>query len=119
MLFLTERKSGAKAVAIFRAVCYTLGMGKKKQTNVYEDKQTKEEKRIRKEREYFEKHGVKCPHCGKDVLDHMTKCPSCGGNLQPKGYKPLSDKTILIIKIVGFVVGMAIVIPLLIFVFNK
>lgn len=69
--------------------------------NVYEEQ---EEKR----RKYAEEHTVECPHCGEHVLDHMTKCPHCGKPLEPVGYTPLSDKRIKRIKLITFLVGMAI-----------
>ena len=31
----------------------------------------------------YEKHLLPCPHCGKDVLDHMRECPFCHGRLTP------------------------------------
>ena len=33
-----------------------------------------------------ERHVVKCPHCGKDVLDHFTECPHCKGKLESAYY---------------------------------
>lgn len=70
---------------------------------VFED----EEERRRK---YADEHFTECPHCGEPVLDSMRKCPHCGGELQPKGYQPLSDKKIKKIKIIGYIIGMAIAI---------
>jgi len=42
-----------------------------------------------------EKHIVSCPHCGKDVLDHMKECPFCKGELKPTCYdpRPTGEKT--------------------------
>ena len=37
----------------------------------------------------LEKHLVKCPSCGKDVLDHMTECPFCHAKLSPSNYSSL------------------------------
>jgi len=34
----------------------------------------------------WEKHLRPCPHCGKDVLDHMTQCPFCKEEISPLGY---------------------------------
>lgn len=39
----------------------------------------------------FEKYLVKCPHCGKDVLDHMKECPFCKGELEGSGYDRMDD----------------------------
>lgn len=75
----------------------------KKKTTVYEDQ---EEKR-RKHRQNFERHLVPCPHCGEQVLDHMTKCPKCGGELVPKGYRPMNEKTMKIVKGVLYTVCIA------------
>ncbi len=80
----------------------------KKRTTVYED-------RDRKQREYVEKHTAVCPHCGAKVLDHMTKCPSCGGELTPSGYQPLSEKKIKKIKLITFLIGMAIAVVVVYF----
>lgn len=38
------------------------------------------------------KHIVICPHCNKEVLDHMTQCPFCKGRLTPRGYSPTMDE---------------------------
>lgn len=38
------------------------------------------------------KHIVICPHCEKEVLDHMTQCPFCKGRLTPRGYSPTLDE---------------------------
>ena len=69
----------------------------------------------------MQKHVVTCPHCKKDVLDHMTKCPHCGGELTPLGYKPMAEKTKKKLMIAGYTVGIAvaIVIVVLILVFKK
>lgn len=84
----------------------------KKGNTVYEDKAEKEAKRRQKEEEYRRKHTVLCPYCKKDVLDHMTKCPNCGKEIKPVGYQPMSKKKITAIRIVGFVVLMAVAVAL-------
>ena len=61
-----------------------------------------------------ERHTVLCPHCNQPVLDHMTKCPKCGGELTPKGYQPMDDKTIKKIKTIAFIVGLAVAAVLII-----
>ncbi len=91
----------------------------KKGNTVYEDKAEKEKKRLQKEQEYIAKHTVACPHCGKDVLDHMTKCPSCGKEIKPVGYQPMSAKKIGTIRLVAFIVFMAVAVLLIVFVFKK
>ena len=78
----------------------------KNRNTVYEDREEKQ-------RKYAEEHFTQCPHCGEGVMDHMTKCPHCGGALEPKGYKPLTDKQIKKIKIVTYIVGMAIAVAVL------
>lgn len=88
-----------------------------KGNNVYEDKAEKEEKRRRKRQEQLQEHTLLCPHCGKNVLDHMTKCPHCGGELTPVGYQPMDEKKIKKIKIVTFIVGMAVAIAVIACVF--
>ena len=57
---------------------------------------------------------ITCPHCGAEVLDHMTECPRCKKPLKPKGYTPLTDKQIKKIKIITFSVGMAVAIAVLV-----
>jgi len=80
---------------------------------VYEDMELEEEKRRKRHEDYISRHSVVCPHCGKSVLDHLTKCPSCGGELTPKAYQPMSTKKIMIIRIVGTVVLLAVFLVLL------
>lgn len=67
----------------------------------------------------IQRHVVTCPHCGRDVLDHMTQCPFCKGELTPKYYTPTrsADETKALkrtLSIVGFVIAAAIVIAILI-----
>ena len=82
----------------------------KKNTTVFEDKEEKK-------RKYAEEHFTQCPHCGEGVMDHMTKCPHCGGALEPKGYKPLTDKQIKKIKIITYAIGIPIAIGFLLLYF--
>ena len=93
----------------------------KKRNTVYEDRAEKEEKRRKKQQEHMERHLVVCPHCNEKVLDHMTKCPKCGGVLVPRGYRPMDPKKEKLFKTVGWTVGIAItvVIVVLIFVYGK
>ncbi|MDX9916759.1 MAG: zinc-ribbon domain-containing protein [Gudongella sp.] len=55
----------------------------------------------------FEKHLVKCPNCGKDVLDHMTECPFCGEKLEGgyRGIDPATTKKIRLVLTVVFLVA--------------
>lgn len=84
----------------------------KKRTTVYEDQEEKK----RKHRENFERHLVPCPHCGEQVLDHMTKCPKCGGELTPRGYRPMNEKAMKIVKIVLYTVCIAVAIAIAAFI---
>lgn len=77
-----------------------------KKSTIYEDKEERRKK-------YAEEHMVQCPHCSEAVLDHMKKCPHCGGELKPKGYTPLSDKQIKKIKIITYMIGMAVAVAVL------
>lgn len=53
----------------------------------------------------LQKHVVICPHCGAQMLDHMTECKKCGGELTPKGYSPMmSDDTRKKIRIIVWIV---------------
>lgn len=88
----------------------------KKKHTVYEDRAEKEAKRRRKELEYLQKHTVQCPYCGKDMLDTMTQCPSCNQTVKPTGYRPMSDSTLRKVKIITFIVGMAIAVVVVYFV---
>ena len=59
----------------------------------------------------LQKHVVICPHCGAQMLDHMTECKKCGGKLTPKGYQPmLSDSAKRKIQIILWVVLSLIVV---------
>ncbi len=61
----------------------------------------------------YEKHVIKCPSCGKDVLDHMAICPYCQGKLQV-GYSELSKKTKKTVKIVLWIILGALSVTLII-----
>lgn len=65
------------------------------------------QKRIAKRQAKLEKHVVVCPHCGANVLDHMTKCHVCGGALTPRGYTPMDPKKMKLFKTIGWIVGIA------------
>ena len=80
----------------------------KKGNTVYEDRAEKEEKRRAARAEYNEKHTILCPHCGKNVLDHMTKCPHCEKELKPAGYQPMDLKKIRKIKLIGYGICIAV-----------
>ena len=79
---------------------------KNKKTTVYEEAEEKK-------RKYAEQHMTECPHCGEAVMDHMTKCPHCGGALEPKGYKPLTDKQIKKRKLIAYAIGLPVAIGIL------
>jgi len=57
----------------------------------------------------LKRHLVRCPHCGRDVLDHMAACPFCDGALQPLMRQDGSDEQLKRLKntlrIVGFAVA--------------
>lgn len=56
----------------------------------------------------FKRHITKCPHCGKDVLDHMTECPFCHGELEGYSYKPLDPEKVKRIRIIATIVILAL-----------
>jgi len=56
----------------------------------------------------FKRHMVKCPHCGKDVLDHMTECPFCHGELEGYSYRPLDPGKVRRIRIMLAIVILAL-----------
>ena len=57
----------------------------------------------------FKSHLAACPHCGRDVLDHMTTCPFCKGELTPRSGKPMVPEQLkllkLILNIIGFILA--------------
>lgn len=63
----------------------------------------------------LEKHTVQCPHCKKDVLDHMTKCPFCEAALIPAGYKPMDDDAKKRMKRITTIIGFAVAIIVVLF----
>lgn len=70
-----------------------------------------------KDRARLEQHVVVCPHCGKNVLDHMTACPYCKGELRPSGYRPVDAGKYRKIKIACTAVGLAIAVALIVVIF--
>lgn len=60
----------------------------------------------------FEKHLVKCPSCGKDVLDHMTECPFCHAKLSPSNYTAIDSEKQKKIKRILTIIGMIIAVIL-------
>lgn len=88
----------------------------KKGNTVYEDKAIKEEERRRKRQEQLKKHTVTCPHCGKDVLDHMTKCPHCEGELTPAGYKPMDEGRLKKIRAITYSIGIVVAVAIFVFI---
>ncbi|HAE42700.1 MAG TPA: hypothetical protein DCG34_07245 [Clostridiales bacterium] len=44
--------------------------------------------RMKKSKTGYENHLTTCPHCDKDVLDHMVECIFCKGELKPY-YRPM------------------------------
>ena len=79
--------------------------------------ENKREARKQKQNERMRRHIVICPHCGKEVLDHMTECPHFKGELMPAGYRPPDEKTLRKVKrvclIVGVIVAVGIVLAIL------
>lgn len=62
------------------------------------------------------KHIVKCPHCGKDVLDHMKECPFCKEKLEPKYANTMDKKTQKRIKIITNVIGFTIAVIIIVYI---
>lgn len=63
------------------------------------------------------KHVVTCPHCGKDVLDHMTECPFCKGALKPAGYREMDPEKRKRVKIISNVIGGILALAVLIWLY--
>ncbi len=68
----------------------------------------REKKRAEKRERARKKHIVLCPHCQREVLDHMTECPFCHGELTPLGYRGRNEKTFKIVRAVSYAVLFAI-----------
>ncbi len=68
----------------------------------------KEEERKEKQRARMQKHIVICPHCGKEVLDHMTECPFCKGELKPTGYRPPDENKMKKVRRISLIVGIVV-----------
>lgn len=68
----------------------------------------KEEERKAKQRARMQKHIVICPHCGKEVLDHMTECPFCKGELKPAGYRPPDENKMKKVRRISLIVGIVV-----------
>ena len=56
----------------------------------------------------FKRHMVRCPNCGKDVLDHMTECPFCHGELEGYSYRPLDPDKVRRIRTIATIVILAL-----------
>lgn len=82
-----------------------------------EKKQKRQEARAAKHKERLERHVIVCPHCGKNVLDHMTECPYCKGPLQPDGYRPVDPEKYKKIKLVCTVVGLVVAVAVIVVIF--
>jgi len=59
----------------------------------------------------YRRYLVVCPHCGKDVLDHMQECPFCHGKLDPLTRGAWPEEKIKRIRkqlnIIGFIIAAA------------
>lgn len=42
---------------------------------------------------WYQRHVTSCPHCGRDVLDHMEQCPFCKGELTPLSGQGIPKET--------------------------
>lgn len=78
-----------------------------------DERLAREEARAQRHRQRLEKHALPCPHCGKNVLDHMTRCPYCGGALVPAGYTPMDEKKKRKIKTICYAIGTAVAVAII------
>ena len=92
-------------------------MDEEKRARKEEKKAQKKARREEKRRARVEKHVIICPHCGKNVLDHMSECPYCKGALVPSGYKPVDPEKFRKIKLACTVVGIAVAIAVAVVIF--
>ncbi len=53
----------------------------------------------------YKKHVLPCPHCGKDVLDHMDNCPHCGGQLRKQFDKEKLKRFKRVANIIGILIS--------------
>lgn len=97
------------SVAICAEMWYHLGMDKEAREA---KKQEKKARREEKQRERAARHIAVCPHCGKNVLDHMTECPHCKGALVPAGYRPVDPAKYKKIKLGCTIAGVLLSIAL-------
>lgn len=79
-----------------------------------EKKAAKEEERKQKREARLKSHVVACPHCGKDVLDHMTQCPYCNQPITPVNYRSMSAEKRRAIQKVTYAVGAVVAIVIII-----
>ncbi len=82
-----------------------------------EEKAQKKAQREKKHRARLEQHVVSCPHCGKNVLDHMSECPYCKGVLVPAGYRPVDPEKFKKIKLACTIAGIAVAIAVVVVIF--
>ena len=107
----------ARMVAKGEQMWYHWGMDKEKKKQKEEKKAQKKALQAEKRRARVEKHVVVCPHCGKNVLDHMSECPYCKGALVPSGYKPVDPEKFRKIKLACSIAGIAVAIAVVVVIF--
>lgn len=60
-----------------------------------------------------QRHLIPCPHCGRQVLDHMKGCPFCEAELEPQLAQGASEEQIKRIRRVLSIIGCAVAAALL------
>ena len=62
-----------------------------------------------------EKHTLPCPHCGRDVLDHMKVCPFCKKEITwPWSKKSIPENVVKTSRRLLYFIGFLVLIVLLI-----
>ncbi len=67
----------------------------------------------------YKKHLVRCPACGREVLDHMTACPFCQAALAPSGYSGAPSEKLTQVRRAANIAGLLIAAALLLLLFLK
>ncbi|ANW98173.1 hypothetical protein CSTERTH_03520 [Thermoclostridium stercorarium subsp. thermolacticum DSM 2910] len=61
----------------------------------------------------FRRYLEPCPHCGREILYHMTQCPFCKKEVNFKYYKPMDPEKAKTIKVILAIIGFIVVFVLL------
>lgn len=57
----------------------------------------------------LQRHLVPCPHCGKEILDHMSACPFCKEAVTPRYAQPMDPEQVKKIRKWLSIIGVAVI----------